>query len=104
MLEFIERLTKEMDEYRIILSPKTFYVYVIEHGLVSLNNIQHVFEWTTELPTRSGMYKARHINGDLYWRDVVVNGAYVNFNDVQAGDLNQYTHWLGPLPEPEMLK
>lgn len=63
-----------------------------------------VLEWTTEPPTQEGWYWAHEsivnaivivrVTEDLRVRDVFV----------RSRALGEYTHWLGPLPLPEMPK
>lgn len=56
-------------------------------------------EWTTEPPTQAGLYFACQ-SGIVYWVEVLGNLTVDN----PRGDgfpLEDYSHWIGPLPQPE---
>jgi hypothetical protein len=60
-----------------------------------------VMEWTTEPPTVEGWYWVkRHSEIDLiFFQDGTVTSSV--YDNARALD---YSHWLGPLPEPELPK
>ncbi len=57
-------------------------------------------EWTTEPPTVEGLYFAKHKKGDgPMW--VYFDGKEVlHFDYEGAADVSDFSHWLGPIPEP----
>lgn len=64
--------------------------------------------WTTEPPTKAGLYKARHDDNQFYWGEVVLYnpGIFIFYSvgsEVAEG-LDNYNLWLGPIPEPELPK
>ena len=69
-----------------------------EHGVV--------LQWTTTPPTQGGLYKARQKGVGTLWVEVwSLSGGWLPLiktfgSDVDSG-LEDFTHWLGPLPEPE---
>lgn len=70
-----------------------FYHVETNYGLVSL-------EWTTDKPTKPGLYFVKHKTVDE------VLGVYVNIENDVITTTSDYrdesiTHWLGPLPIPE---
>jgi hypothetical protein len=70
--------------------------------------------WSTELPTQNGVYwvYAKHWGGDMVVEtaDVsIINNGAINLSWPVGGyecepdfNVKDVTHWLGPLPEPEL--
>ena len=67
-------------------------------------------EWTTTPPTVPGWYWVRKHNGDIDIDNVYECKGMFFIADGYFGDLDlavtkaSYTHWLGPLPIPELPK
>jgi hypothetical protein len=60
--------------------------------------------WTTDPPTVEGLYRAINRDGFAYWVAVhQYEGKYLVSRMGYGHDitLDNYTHWLGPLPIPE---
>lgn len=69
-------------------------------------------EWTTEPPTQEGWYWAAGEGLEIQLCNVVWNildRDNARFQAMQAGnndmlEFSEFTHWLGPLPVPEIPK
>jgi hypothetical protein len=70
------------------------------NGLAELNGMK----WTTEPPTQEGLYRAKDINGWVSWVLVDANLYVYEFREDSEFVLQDYTHWLGPIPPPELPK
>lgn len=59
--------------------------------------------WTVDPPTEPGHYRAIDKLGRGVWVDVrkIKDHVYVDYGDGNAVELFNFTHWLGPLPDPE---
>ena len=64
------------------------------------------YEWTTEPPTQEGWYWMRVDDEDPQIVKVFYSpnrGKFI-FTDEEDHDVGCYSHWLGPLPVPELPK
>lgn len=62
------------------------------------------YEWTTETPKEDGWYWAKHKHADEIEIVRVEDGAVMEIFYDAWTDINSFSHWLGPLPVPELPK
>ena len=76
------------------------YHYEIATGYDGGGDTHEILYWTTEPPTVDGWYWVPNGEAEREIVRVELPDVFRNGTDV-AHNVSEFTHWMGPLPEPE---